>query len=459
MSNWNYNKDKDNENKDKKDTDNKKDTNNKKNIEDKKTNKEDKKENKKKETETKRNKRKQSSSEIVPVPKKKPRQIPIFIIDMLNRNNGPPFEEDRGGGGGSSDESTDEDDEWKHLENDDMELGNESYEFAYLDEKLETIDDFIRVGKNYRNGKYDGGFKKYNINVRTVSKLLEPLEQLQKMIGMDSIKKDVFELLLYQLQEFDNSKDMFHTIIDGEPGVGKTELAKILAQIYHKMGYCKNKKVKFVKRSDLIGGYLGQTAIKTQKVLDECKGGILVIDEAYSLGNAEGRDSYAKECLDTLTAFLSESPDTIVFIMGYKEALEECLFRHNKGLERRFTYRFSITKYKPEELKLILFKIVEGEGWKIDKDNIPNSFFIKNEVYFPFNGGDMLNLFTKCKFTHSLRYFNLCRKATKENNFDQEKKVINYEDIQNAFKLLLKDEKFKKRNEEEDNSYQYSMYT
>ena len=408
--------------------------------------------------EPRKNKRKQSSSEIVPVPPKKPRQIPIFIIDMLNRDNRPPFEE---GSGGSSDGSTDEDEEevWRHLENDDMELGNESYELAYLDEKLETIEDFIRVGKNYREGKYDGGFKKYNINIRTVSKLLEPLEQLKKMIGMDSIKKDIFELLLYQLQEFDDSKDMFHTIIDGEPGVGKTELAKILAQIYHKMGYCKNKKVKFVKRSDLIGGYLGQTAIKTQKVLDECKGGILVIDEAYSLGNAEGRDSYAKECLDTLTAFLSESPDTIVFIMGYKEALEECLFRHNKGLERRFTYRFSIAKYKPEELKLILFKIVEGEGWKIDKDNIPDSFFIENEKYFPFNGGDMLNLFTKCKFTHSLRFFNLCRKATKDQKFDNEKKCINYEDIQNAFKLLLKDEKFKKRNDEEDNSFQYSMYT
>ena len=226
------------------------------------------------------------------------------------------------------------------------------------------------------------------------------------------------------------------------------------------MGYCKNTKVKFVKRSDLIGGYLGQTAIKTQKVLNECKGGVLVIDEAYSLGNKEGRDSYAKECIDTLTAFLSESPETIVFMMGYKEALEECLFAHNKGLERRFTYRFSIHKYKPEELKLILFKIIEGEGWKIENtEEIPDTFFIENEKYFPFNGGDMLNLFTKCKFTHSLRYFNLCKKATPENNYEHLKKFINFEDIQNAFKLLLKDEKFKLRNDEEDTTYKFSLYT
>ena len=337
---------------------------------------------------------------------------------------------------------------------------NFELEDAYLDEKLEDIDDFIRIGRNYNEGKYDVGLKRYNINLRTISKLVEPLENLQKMIGMYDIKKDVYELLLYQLQEFDNSKDMLHTIIDGEPGVGKTQLAKILSEIYYRIGYCRKKKVKFVKRSDLIGGYLGQTAIKTQKVLDECKGGVLVIDEAYSLGNKEGRDSYAKECIDTLTAFLSESPDTIVFMMGYKEAMEECLFAHNKGLERRFTYRFSIKKYKPEELKLILFKIIEGEDWGIeDKSKIPDDFFIENEKYFPFNGGDMLNLFTKCKFTHSLRYFNLCRQSTKDKNYEHLKKKINFEDIKNAFKLLLKDEKFKSRNDEEDNSYQYNMYT
>jgi len=71
----------------------------------------------------------------------------------------------------------------------------------------------------------------------------------------------------------------------------------------------------------------------------------------------------------------------------------------------------------------------------------------------------MLNLFTKCKFTHSLRYFNLCRQSTKDRNYEHLKKKINFEDIQNAFKLLLKDEKFKSRSDEEDNSYQQSMYT
>ena len=288
----------------------------------------------------------------------------------------------------------------------------------------------------------------------------QPAVELKKMIGMENVKQDVFELLLYQLQEFDNSKDMLHTIIEGEPGVGKTDLAKIMAEIYQGMGYCDNKIVKFVKRSDLVGGYLGQTAIKTQKVLDECKGGILVIDEAYSLGSPEGRDSYSKECIDTITSFLSESPDTIVFIMGYHDDLEKSLFAMNKGLERRFSYRFTVNKYTPSELREILFKIVRENGWDIlEESEIPVEFFEKNEKSFIFNGGDMLNLFTKCKFTHSKRFFSESRKSTVEKNITHLKKKINYPDIKNAFQLLQKDEKFKNRANQIDKIFETTFYS
>ena len=328
----------------------------------------------------------------------------------------------------------------------------------YLDLHLETIDDLIKVGKDYSDGVYSP-LVRYNINVYKLSKLVTPLEKLKNMIGMENIKRDIFELLLYQLQDFDNSKDMLHTIIEGEPGVGKTDLAKIIANIYQEMGYCTNELVKFVKRSDLIGGYLGQTAIKTQKVLDECKGGVLVIDEAYSLGSPEGRDSYSKECIDTLTRFLSESPETIVFIMGYKEDLEKSLFAHNKGLERRFSYRFTVNKYSADQLRLILFKIIRENLWDLEvEEDIPLEFFEKNLDYFLFNGGDMLNLFTKCKFTHSIRFYNKNKRSTAENNFDHLKKKINFEDIKNGFKLLQKDEKFKDR-KSRDEVKNEGMYT
>ena len=74
-------------------------------------------------------------------------------------------------------------------------------------------------------------------------------------------------------------------------------------------------------------------------------------------------------------------------------------------MERRFGYRFSIDKYEPEHLRLILFKIIEQNDWMVDREGITNDFFEKNKDYFIFNGGDMLNLFTKCKFSHSKRFF------------------------------------------------------
>ena len=346
-----------------------------------------------------------------------------------------------------------------YYSDDDMkELLPHLYDKEYLDIDLKNIQDLIDLGNKYILKQFDP-YLKYNLNLRKLSYLVKPLIKLSNMIGMENVKDDVFNLLLYQLQDFDNSKDMLHTIIEGEPGVGKTEIAKILGEIYQNMGYCSKNIIKFVKRSDLIGGYLGQTAIKTQKVLDECKGGILIIDEAYSLGNPERSDIYSKECIDTLTRFLSESPDTIVFIMGYKEALEQCLFKQNKGLERRFTYRFTILKYSAEELKNIFFKIVKENCWFIEnEENIPIDFFENNYDYFKFNGGDMLNLFTKCKFTHSIRFFNLNKKSSNDKNYDNLKKHINYEDIKNAFNLLLKDKNYANRKMKEETNH-YFMYS
>ena len=313
------------------------------------------------------------------------------------------------------------------------------------------IDDLIELGLEFKDGLYNP-HTRYNINLFKVAKLVKPLCELKKMIGMVNIKKDIFDILMYQLQEFDTKKDMLHTVIEGEPGVGKTELTKIIAKIYQSMGYLSNNIIKFVKRSDLIGGYLGQTAIKTQKILDECKGGVLIIDEAYSLGNPEGRDSYSKECIDTLTAYLSECPETIVFIIGYKEALDKCFFSVNKGLERRFGYRFSIDKYEPNHLKLILFKIIEENDWYIDKDDIDDKFFEKNKDYFIFNGGDMLNLFTKSKFSHSKRFF---REKLEYNS----KKYLNMEDIENGFKMLMEDSKFADRKNSDPGFKEYIMYS
>ena len=135
------------------------------------------------------------------------------------------------------------------------------------------------------------------------------------------LKKTIFYQLMYFIQNLHDGKlDMLHTIIQGPPGVGKTELGKILCDLYSSLGVLKNKKYIIAKRSDLIGGYLGQTAIKTQAFIDKAKGGVLFIDEAYSLGDADKKDSFSKECIDTLNLNLTENKHQMMCIIaGYKD--------------------------------------------------------------------------------------------------------------------------------------------
>ncbi|NBR98478.1 MAG: AAA family ATPase, partial [Betaproteobacteria bacterium] len=113
-------------------------------------------------------------------------------------------------------------------------------------------------------------------------------------------------------------------------GTGKTEIAKIIGQIFSKLGILKKGTFRKVTRSDLIAGYLGQTAIKTNDVINDCLGGVLFIDEAYSLGNSEKKDSFSKECIDTLCEALSNHKDNfMVIIAGYENELKECFFNYN----------------------------------------------------------------------------------------------------------------------------------
>ena len=238
--------------------------------------------------------------------------------------------------------------------------------------------------------------------------LLLALRDLNNMIGMKKLKEQIINQILFFIQDLHDPGSFLHTVITGSPGTGKTSVAYIISRIYRSLGFLSNDKVVKATRSELIGEYVGHTAPKTTKVLDSAKGGVIFIDEAYSLGSGNSdHDSFSKECIDTINEYLSvHSNDLICIIAGYHDQIKKCFFSQNEGLERRFPWRFQIDNYTPEELYEILLKQIKEKNWEIDvKKDIIVKYFSDYYDNFNGNGGDTLNLLEKCKIAHAKRIF------------------------------------------------------
>lgn len=286
----------------------------------------------------------------------------------------------------------------------------------------------------------------YNINMESLHKVKPYLIRLQNMIGMKSLKKNIVDQILYFSQDLHKGGkgmakgDYLHTVIYGPPGTGKTHVAKIIGKIFSKLGILKKGTFKKVTRGDLVAGYLGQTAIKTSDVIKECLDGVLFIDEAYSLGNSEKRDSFSKECIDTICESLSNYKENLmVIIAGYESELNECFFQYNKGLDSRFTWRFKIDDYDGKDLFNMFLKKIQDYEWKADI-SLKEEWFVKNKPYFTFYGRDIEVLFSKTKIAHSRRVF--CKSQ-------EEKKVITIKDLDKGFELFMDNEEVKKRKDNE----------
>lgn len=274
---------------------------------------------------------------------------------------------------------------------------------------ITTINDLIKLSKYYHCRMR----KSYNgICLETLLKITPYLVELDNMIGLLNIKEEIVNMIIYLLLIKNSDKglnsDMLHAVVTGSPGCGKTTFIEIIAKIYTKLGVLKKGHIVKAKRSDLIGKYLGHTAVQTQNKINEAKGGILLIDEAYSLGNPEGRDSFSKECIDTLNQALSEDKsEFICIIAGYKNSLDSSFFNYNEGLRRRFPFRFDISAYKAEELALIFMKKIKEYGlWDIQftQENL-NKEIKDNFKYFENQGGDMESLFLNLKIVNNKRVF------------------------------------------------------
>lgn len=301
---------------------------------------------------------------------------------------------------------------------------------------LDSIEDIIKL--ETLEHKFD--FMK-NKKFNALYCLIKSLKEFDKIIGMKSVKEEMFKMISFFIHKLNSEEELNHIVITGPPGVGKTTLAKVLGNIYLSMGFLNNNKFILAKRSDLIGKYCGHTAKQTQEMIDKAEGGVLFIDEVYSLGNKDKKDTFTKECIDTINQNLTENSNKFLCIIaGYKDDVDTCFFNYNKGLRRRFNLNFKIEGYSKKDLFKIYNKFVMDENFKLD-DNI-NIDILGDEKLYKYYGGDMRTLFQYSKENYSLRLLKTSLEV--EGN---EKKIIK-EDIVEAIEKL-------KRIREQNNEMPY----
>ncbi|ADU30414.1 AAA family ATPase [Evansella cellulosilytica] len=198
-------------------------------------------------------------------------------------------------------------------------------------------------------------------------------EQLQQLIGLKEVKEQVNTLASFvKVQNIRKEKGLrttpiqLHAIFTGPPGTGKTTVAKIYGQILYELGLLKRGHLVIAGRSDLVAAYVGQTAIKTKKMIKQALGGVLFIDEAYSLV-ARGDQDFGKEAVDTLVEEMTKHNENLVVILaGYDEKMGP-LMGSNPGLKSRFKKTITFPHYSSEELVDILIFYVNELGYKIDQ--------------------------------------------------------------------------------------------
>ena len=292
---------------------------------------------------------------------------------------------------------------------------------------ITTINDLIKLGECYHCKMR----KEFNgINLNNISMVKDSLLELNEMIGLTKIKSQIVKNIITFLSNKSlSSKNMLHSVILGPPGCGKTTFVEILAKIYKNIGLLKSGHIIKGDRSNMIGKYVGHTAIKTKDKIKEAYGGILLIDEVYQFGSKDNDDIFAKECVDTLNQQLSEIVTNddietddwtgeqltkedrffICFIVGYKDAVEHTFFAQNEGLKRRFPFQYEIESYNTEELTKILLKKINDSNLyenKFDMDGL-KKLMSQNHQYFKNQGGDIQTLFLKISINQLVRVFML----------------------------------------------------
>lgn len=267
--------------------------------------------------------------------------------------------------------------------------------------------------------KYLGSFQVDELyeNFKSTSNysLEQLLTQLYELIGLENVKQQVRDLMDYnQIQSLRErnglrrSNKTLHMAFLGNPGTAKTTVARIIGKMYKEIGLLSKGHFIEASRTDLIAEYQGQTAIKVKRLIQRAKGGVLFIDEAYSITENENSDSYGKECITELTKALEDyRDDLVVIVAGYPDLMDQ-FFQSNPGLKSRFNTFIPFNDYTLEEL-LQIFQyicgkndyIVEKQALKKVEEVLISQLKVKDEQFA--NGRFIRNLFDNITLKQSTR--------------------------------------------------------